>query len=73
MIVIEDISSRKAVQAALQQSEERFRLALEGAKEGVWDWRPQTDEFLFLPGLEGDAGLCRRRNRKPRERLAPCH
>lgn len=56
MIVIEDISSRKAVQAALQQSEERFRLALEGAKEGVWDWRPQTDESYFSPGWKAMLG-----------------
>jgi len=56
MFVIEDISARKAAQAALEQSEERFRLALESAREGVWDWRPDTDEAYFSPGWKAMLG-----------------
>ncbi|PPQ28633.1 hypothetical protein CCR94_17490, partial [Rhodoblastus sphagnicola] len=56
MVAIEDISSRKAAQAALAQSEERFRLALESAREGVWDWRPDTDEAYFSPGWKAMLG-----------------
>jgi diguanylate cyclase (GGDEF)-like protein/PAS domain S-box-containing protein len=56
MIVLEDITGRKATQAALEQSEERFRLALESAREGVWDWRPDTDEAYFSPGWKAMLG-----------------
>jgi len=31
----------------LRESEERWKFALEGAGDGVWDWNPQTDEALF--------------------------
>ncbi len=31
----------------LQESEERWQFALEGAREGVWDWTPQTDQVMF--------------------------
>lgn len=32
---------------ALRNSEERWRFALEGAGDGVWDWNVRTDEALF--------------------------
>lgn len=32
---------------ALRNSEERWRFALEGAGDGVWDWNVKTDEALF--------------------------
>jgi diguanylate cyclase (GGDEF)-like protein/PAS domain S-box-containing protein len=56
MLVVEDITCRKATQTALEQSEERFRLALESAREGVWDWRPETDEAYFSPGWKAMLG-----------------
>ncbi len=31
----------------LGDSEERWKFALEGAGDGVWDWNPQTDKALF--------------------------
>jgi len=56
MVVLEDITERKATQDALEHSEERFRLALESAREGVWDWRPDTDEAYFSPGWKAMLG-----------------
>ena len=37
-----DISARKAMEQALRESEERLRLALHGAKAGVWSWDLRT-------------------------------
>ena len=45
--VIQDITERKRAQAALQESEDRWKLALEGAGDGVWDWYVQTGVEIF--------------------------
>lgn len=45
--MIIDISERKAAEAALRASEERWKFALEGAGEGVWDRNVQTDEVMY--------------------------
>jgi len=36
-----------STETALDESEERLKLALEGAQEGLWDWNIVTDEFYF--------------------------
>jgi PAS domain S-box-containing protein len=42
-----DISDRKRVEAALQESEERWQLALKGNNDGIWDWNLKTNETFF--------------------------
>jgi diguanylate cyclase (GGDEF)-like protein/PAS domain S-box-containing protein len=42
-----DITSNKRAEAALAESEERWKFALEGTGEGVWDWNLQTGKALF--------------------------
>lgn len=37
---------RKQTEAALQASEERFRLAIESARHGIWDWNVATGEIV---------------------------
>ncbi len=37
-----DVSQRKAAQAALRASDERWKLALESTGDGVWDWDLKT-------------------------------
>ena len=38
---------RKQVETALRESEERWKFALEGAGDGVWDWNIQSGEVVF--------------------------
>ena len=45
--MIIDITERKAGEEALRASEERWKFALEGAGDGVWDRNMQTDEVLY--------------------------
>ncbi len=49
--VLQDISERKAVETAIRESEERWKLALESTGDGVWDWYIQTGTEFFSPGL----------------------
>ena len=57
---IEDITDWKMTQAALIQSEERFRLAASGTGLGIWEWNRLTgedyvsDKFCELLGCQKD-------------------
>lgn len=42
-----EIEERQQVETALKQSEQRWKFALEGANQGVWDWNMQTNEVVF--------------------------
>jgi PAS domain S-box-containing protein len=42
---IQDITDRKLAEARLQESEERFDLAVAGASDGIWDWYVSSNEF----------------------------
>ena len=44
-----DLTDRKLAEAALRESEERLRLAFDGAQEGVWDWNLETGAVLYSP------------------------
>lgn len=45
--MLQDITERKQAQAALRESEERWKLALESTGEGVWDLHvPSGDQFF---------------------------
>ena len=45
--MIIDITERKAAEEALRRSEARWKFALEGAGDGVWDRDIQTDAVLY--------------------------
>ncbi len=52
-----------AALAALEEKEERLRLALAAAEMGTWDWDPVTDDVVLSPELERILGL--RGTRRP--------
>ena len=44
-----DISDRRRFEAALQESQERYALAMQGANDGLWDWNLKTGKIYFSP------------------------
>lgn len=56
LIVCEDITERKRIDEALQISKERYEMAMQAAKVGVWDWNLQTGEFYLDPNIKAILG-----------------
>jgi diguanylate cyclase (GGDEF)-like protein/PAS domain S-box-containing protein len=44
-----DISERKSNELALIESEARWKFAIEGAGDGLWDWNIQTGKAFYSP------------------------
>ncbi|NCC25325.1 MAG: PAS domain S-box protein [Deltaproteobacteria bacterium] len=51
-----DITARKASEEALRKSEERFFLAMEATRDGLWDWNVETDEIYLSPNYAAILG-----------------
>lgn len=45
--IVHDVTERKEAERLLLESETRLKLALEGAKEGIWDWNIKTGKVIF--------------------------
>lgn len=54
--VLFDITDRKEAEAALHASETLWKLALESAGDGVWDWNIQTGEEFFSTSIKAMFG-----------------
>jgi PAS domain S-box-containing protein len=52
-----DISARKRAQAALADSEERLKIALEAGRMGTWDWDMHAGSVRWSESLERIHGL----------------
>ncbi len=52
-----DIDSRKRVELALEDSERRWKFALESSGQGVVDWDMLSDRLYFFAGLAQYARL----------------
>ncbi|WP_445633870.1 histidine kinase [Nostoc sp. DSM 114161] len=46
-VYFQDITERRQTAQALQESEERWQLALQGNNDGIWDWNLKTNEAFF--------------------------
>jgi PAS domain S-box-containing protein len=57
LVVCRDITELKRHQAALQEAEERLRLAVEGAHLGIWHWNIRTQELEWSNDLKEQYGL----------------
>jgi len=42
-----DVTERRRFERALEDSQQRLSLAVEGARLGMWDWRPGSGEFSY--------------------------
>jgi PAS domain S-box-containing protein len=49
VFLIVDITTLRDTTEALRKSEERFRLAMDAANEGIWDYNLPADEIYFSP------------------------
>jgi PAS domain S-box-containing protein len=47
--VILDVTEHKRTELALHESEERLKLAMEGATDGLWDWNVATGDVYYSP------------------------
>ena len=46
---VKDITGRRQTEAALRESEDRFRLAMDATNDGLWDWNIETGQRDFNP------------------------
>lgn len=57
LIRVKDIDAQKEIEKQLHDSRERYRLALEGANDGIWDWDLKSGVLYYSDRYKGMLGL----------------
>jgi PAS domain S-box-containing protein len=69
-----EIQKRKQTEEALRESEYRWKFAIEGSGDGVWDWDIVSDEIKYPSGRWKEMlGVCGKRNPTQQELLNLVH
>jgi PAS domain S-box-containing protein len=56
-VYFQDISERRAAEARLRESEQRFRSVARATADAIWDWDLRTDAVWWSEGLETTFGI----------------
>jgi two-component system, cell cycle sensor histidine kinase and response regulator CckA len=51
VVTMQDLTARRAVEAALHESDQRLRAAMDAARMGSWDWLIERDEITWSPQM----------------------
>ncbi|MBF0273378.1 MAG: PAS domain S-box protein [Magnetococcales bacterium] len=57
VLVFRDVTEEYRMRAALQTSEERLQLVLDGTNDGIWDWNIRSGAIYFSPKAEQMLGF----------------
>lgn len=49
VVTFQDVTQRRQAEVSLRESEERYAIAVQGAKDGLWDWNLRTNQVYFSP------------------------
>jgi len=55
--VVEDATSRREAELTLRESEQRYALAVEGARDGLWEWHLPSGRVYYSPRWKEMLGL----------------
>ena len=56
MILTNDITERKHVEEKIKESQERFDLAMQASRDGLFDWDLETNKIYYSPGWKSMLG-----------------
>lgn len=57
IILSVSIANIRKSKRALETSEEKYRLAMDAVKDGLWDWNIRTNEVYYSPGWNNILGI----------------
>ena len=65
----QDVTAQKLSELALQESKERYELAVTGSSVGLWDWNIRTNELYWSPRFKRNCWYHRHRICAPSKRI----